>query len=257
MKPDATWPPRVTRSAGLLHAQIADAVASAIEQGHFRPGDKLPPERELAEEFGVHRLTVRQALAELQMRHLILRRTGRKGGTFVAEPIIDYDLTTFAGFSEQARRHGKVASAQVLEARSVVGDADTCVELQIADGSRVLEIDRLRFADDLPVLLEHSSFPASRFGGLLDETLDGSIYELLERRYDARPRRALERLEPVIADARTARLLGVTRGTPLLCVRRVAYDARGVPVECARDLFRGDRTRTLVWSFDLTPDEVL
>ena len=254
MKPDAKWPPRITRSAGLLHAQIADAVASAIAQGRFRPGDKLPPERELAEEFGVNRLTVRQALAELQVRHLILRRTGRKGGTFIAEPVIDYDLTTFAGFSEQARRHGKVASAQVLAAREVAADADTRDQLQLADGSRVVEIDRLRFADDLPVLLEHSSFPASRFGGLLDGPLDGSIYDLLDRRYDARPRRALERIEPVVANARTARLLGVTRGTALLCVHRVAYDAQGVALESARDLFRVDRTRTLVWSFDLRLD---
>jgi GntR family transcriptional regulator len=238
--PNSKWPPKISRSKGMLHTQIANAVASSITLGHFRTGDRLPPERELAKEFGVNRLTVRQALAELQIRKLIHRRTGRNGGTFIAEPVIEYDLTTFAGFSEQARRLGHVAGARVLRTERVVAD-------------EVFEIDRLRFANDLPVLLEHSSFPAERFAGLLSEPLHGSIYELLERRYDARPVRAVERISPIAANARTARLLDVTRGTPLLRVEREAFNVDGVPVESACDILRADRSRTLVWSFELPP----
>ena len=65
MAKEAQWPPKISRSKGLLHTQIANAVASSITLGHFRSGDRLPPERELAKEFGVNRLTVRQALAEV------------------------------------------------------------------------------------------------------------------------------------------------------------------------------------------------
>jgi GntR family transcriptional regulator len=211
----------------------------------------LPPERELAKEFGVNRLTVRQALAELQIRKLIHRRTGRNGGTFIAEPVIEYDLTTFAGFSEQARRLGHVASARILHTEKVVADPTTLDELQLVEGAEVYEVYRLRFADELPVLLEHSSFPAERFSGLLGEPLHGSIYEVLDRRYDARPVRAVERITPVNANVKTARLLGVTRGTPLLRVERVAFDVNGIPVESARDILRADRSRMLVWSFEL------
>ena len=75
MPPNSKWPPKISRSKGMLHTQIANAVASSITLGHFRTGDRLPPERELAKEFGVNRLTVRQALAELQIRKLIHRRT--------------------------------------------------------------------------------------------------------------------------------------------------------------------------------------
>jgi len=107
----------------MLHTQIANAVASSISLGHFRTGDRLPPERELAKEFGVNRLTVRQALADLQLRKLILRRTGRNGGTFIAEPVIEYDLTTFAGFSEQA-------------AVSVTSPARGCCELNASKPMR-------------------------------------------------------------------------------------------------------------------------
>ena len=253
MPPNSKWPPKISRSKGMLHTQIANAVASSITLGHFRTGDRLPPERELAKEFGVNRLTVRQALAELQIRKLIHRRTGRNGGTFIAEPVIEYDLTTFAGFSEQARRLGHVAGARVLRTERVEADTATAEALQLSEGDEVFEIDRLRFANDLPVLLEHSSFPAERFAGLLSEPLHGSIYELLERRYDARPVRAGERISPFAANARTARLLDVTRGTPLLRVEREAFDVDGVPVESACDILRADRSRTLVWSFELPP----
>jgi len=103
---------------------------------HFRTGDRLPPERELAKEFGVNRLTVRQALADLQLRKLILRRTGRNGGTFIAEPVIEYDLTTFAGFSEQARRLGHIAGARVLRTERVEADEATAEALQLSKVKR-------------------------------------------------------------------------------------------------------------------------
>ncbi len=246
-----TWATKVSRSNGLLHTQIADSVASAIADGRLRPGDQLQPERELAVEFGVNRLTVRQALATLQRRRLIRRRTGRNGGTFIAENAIDYDLTTFAGFSAQVRRHGRVAGATVLRAELEAADAGTAEALQLALGVPVVVIDRLRLANEVPVLVEHSCFPGERFASLLDESLDGSIYDLLDERFGARPRRAVESFEPVRADARLSRLLDVPRGRPLLAVTRVAFDSDGVPVESARDVLRGDRARTVVWSFDL------
>jgi GntR family transcriptional regulator len=251
MSKESQWPPKISRSKGLLHTQIANAVASSITLGHFRSGDRLPPERELAKEFGVNRLTVRQALGELQLRKLIHRRTGRNGGTFIAEPIIEYDLTTFAGFSEQAQRLGRVASSRVLRTDKVLADEQTADDLQLAPGAEVYEIDRLRFADELPVLLEHSSFPAEQFAGLLGEALHGSIYDVLDRRYGARPVRAVERITPISANVKTARLLDVTRGTPLLRVERVAFDVNGLPVVSARDILRADRSRMLVWSFEL------
>jgi DNA-binding GntR family transcriptional regulator len=248
-----TWATKVSRSNGLLHAQISDSLAAAIADGRLRPGDQLQPERELAEQFGVNRLTVRQALAELQRRRLIWRRTGRNGGTFISDEAIDYDLTTFAGFSAQVRRHGRVAGATVLRAELDEGDESTCDALQLREGSAVVVIDRLRSTDDRPVLVEHSCFPAERFADLLNGPLEGSLYDQLHERFDARPRRAVESIEPVRADARLARLLDVPRGHPLLAVTRVAFDADGVPVECARDVLRGDRARTVVWSFDLPP----
>ena len=88
------------------------------------PGDRLPTEQDLAAWFGVSRMTLRHALAELARRGLVTRAVGRHGGTFVAAPKLEQDLTTLAGFSEQLRRHGMVAGARVLSARPAPGRAD-------------------------------------------------------------------------------------------------------------------------------------
>jgi len=245
------WLGDVSRAEGPLHAQIGEVIEHAIQSGDLRAGDRLPPERELAQWFGVNRLTLRQALSELERSRLIRRSVGRRGGTFVAEPTVERDSSSFAGFSEQARRLGLTASALVLHVEQLPASSAVVRGLELQDGAQVFEVARLRLANGRPVVLESSSFPAERFAGMLDGPLEGSLYELLAERYDARPCRAVEKLEPVRADSHAAQMLGVARGAPLLLVERVAFDAAGRPVEFARDLFRGDRTRMVVWSFDL------
>jgi GntR family transcriptional regulator len=218
------------------YAQIVSEIEQAIADGRLGPGDRLPPERELAAEHGVSRMTVRQALQTLESRGLLRRSIGRSGGSFVAQPKLERDLGTFSGLSEQLRRQGVEAGARVLSARE-------------ADGE--LEIVRVRLADGEPFALERSRFPAERFDGLLELDLTGSLYELLADRFDAAPVRAVERIEPVLADADEADALGVEAGTPLMLVDRTAYDAGGLVVETARDVFRGDRTRIVAWTSEL------
>src|SRR5205814_4743597 len=112
-------PPRIVREPGNpLHGQIEDWLAGQIATGALAPGDRLPTEQDLAKWFGVSRMTLRHALAELARRGLVTRTVGRHGGTVVAAAKLEQDLTTLAGFSEQLRRHGMVAGAKVLSARS-------------------------------------------------------------------------------------------------------------------------------------------
>jgi GntR family transcriptional regulator len=115
-------------------------------------------------------------------------------------------------------------------------------------------VRRIRLADGRPIVLERSLFPAGRFPGMLECRLDGSLYELLEVRYGLRPHRARESLEPVTAGVREAEALEVAEGDPLMLVERTAYARSGEPLEFARDLFRGDRTRVVVWTSELAGD---
>lgn len=220
----------------MKHAEISAQIEQAIMSGELEPGDRLPPERTLAAEHGVSRMTVRQALQTLEARGLLRRAIGRSGGSFVARPKLERDLGTFSGLSEQLARQGVVAGARLLSAR---------------ERESAIEIVRVRLADGEPFALERSSFPADRFRGLLDLDLTGSLYDLLDEHFDAAPVRAVERIEPVLADAEEAAALELRIGAPLMLVDRVAYDDAGLPVETARDVFRGDRTRIVAWTSEL------
>jgi GntR family transcriptional regulator len=248
----ARVPPQLVRGRGTtVHAQIEDWLAGAIVAGRLAPGDRLPPEHELAAWLGVSRMTLRHALSELAQRGLVTRTVGRHGGTFAAEPKIEQDLTTLAGFSEQLRRHGMVAGARVLAATQQPAGPAAAAALELAEGAEVYDVRRLRLADGRPVVLEHSQFPARLFPGLLDGRLDGSLYELLAERFGQRPHRARESFEPVIAGARECEALDVDEGAPLMRVERIAYSRAGRPLEYARDLLRGDRTKVVVWTSEL------
>ncbi len=245
-------PPKIIRGPGVtVHGQIEDWLADAIASGQLRPGDRLPTEQYLAGWLGVSRMTLRHALAELAQRGLVTRTVGRAGGTFVAEPKLEQDFTVLAGFSEQLRRHGLVAGARVLAATEIQASPAASAALEIEVGEPVYEVRRLRLADGQPILIEHSLFPARHCPGLLESRLDGSLYDLLGEKYGQRPHRARESLEPVTAGVREAEALGVAEGAPLMLVERTAYARSGTPLEFARDLFRGDRTRVVVWSSEL------
>jgi GntR family transcriptional regulator len=246
-------PPMIIRQPGITaHAQIEDWLADAIAAGQLSPGDRLPTEQDLAAWLGVSRMTLRHALSELAQRGLVTRTVGRTGGTFVAEPKLEQDLTTLAGFSEQLRRHGKVAGARVLAATHITASPAATAALQLPDGAAVFDVRRIRLADGKPIVIEHSQFPAELFPDLLECRLDGSLYELLADNYGQRPHRARESLEPVVAGVREAEALEVDEGAPLMLVERTAYSQTGQPLEYARDLFRGDRTKVVVWTSELT-----
>ncbi|HUZ26016.1 MAG TPA: GntR family transcriptional regulator [Streptosporangiaceae bacterium] len=248
----ARMPPQLVRGLGqTVHAQIEDWLAGAIAAGQLAPGDRLPAEHDLAAWLGVSRMTLRHALSELAQRGLVIRAVGRHGGTFVAEPKLDQDVTTLAGFSEQLRRHGMVAGARVLAAAQIQAGPAAAAALDLSVGDPVHEVRRIRLADGHPMVLEHSQFPAALFPGLIQCRLDGSLYELAETKFGQRPHRAKETFEPVIAGVREAEALEVDEGAPLMLVERTAYSRSGLPLEFARDLFRGDRTRVVIWTSEL------
>ena len=218
-----------------------------ITRQELRPGEQLPSERQLAADFDVSRTTLREALGMLARSGYVVRRPGRGGGTFVNQPKVDRDLSFLTGLPGHLRRQGHESSAQVLRARLMGADSWTARELQIAEDAPVYEIVRLRLSDGEPISLERNRFPADRFPGLLERPMGGSLYDIMRNDYGVPPKRAQERIEPTVASATEAAALGVRDGVPLLAVDRVTYDAEGVPVEVGRDLFRGDRTRVVVW----------
>jgi GntR family transcriptional regulator len=203
------------------------------------PGSPLPPERELARDYGTSRTTVRQALAELVVEGRLLRRQGK--GTFVAKPKVA-QLLELASYTEGMRAHGLHPQTRILDIGYIAADEQLAELLGIRPGGRALRIHRLRLADGEPMSVDTSHLPARRFPGLRKQlSRHRSLYETLASAYGVRLTEAEETIETVLADPHNADLLAVDVGLPLLLLSRHAVDVTGEPVEWAQSWYRGDR----------------
>ena len=228
-----------------LHHQVYLDLKAAIDEGEWQPGDRLPPERELARRYGCSLITVRRALDELSREKRLERARGR--GTFVLPPLIERPLDGSMSFTEEMQRHGLDPETRLLAARPEAASETVAAALHLETGSPTLYLERLRLAGGTPLLLEMVHLPAERFPGLLASDLEhGSLYELLTTRYGTPVERAREALEPVHLPAREARLLGLTPRSLALLVEGIAYATDGTPVEFGRTYVRGDHTRYYV-----------
>lgn len=217
-----------------LHQILVDYV------GRLEPGTLLPSERVLAERFQVARMTVRTEIDQLVRAGLVTRRHGQ--GTFVAEPkLVQSDV--LISFSQDMRKRGLVPGSRLLSIGVEPALEAESKLLALPEEAPIVRIVRVRTADGKPFAVERASLPSERFPGLEDADLDGgaSLYQLLERRYDARPHSAEQRVSAVLPERADAALLGVPATQPCFRIERVTRDAAGEIFEFGRSLYRGDR----------------
>lgn len=228
-----------------LHHQVYLDLRAALEAGEWAPGDRLPPERELARRYGCSLITVRRAMSELVREQRLERTRGR--GTFVLHPRVELDFGGNRSFTSEMQSRGLDPETRLVAARPESAGESVAAALELDLGSPTLYLERLRLADGEPLLLEQVHLPAERFPGLLASDLErNSLYDLLTERYGTRIVRAREAIEPVLLKRREAELLDQAVGRPALLVEGIAYGADRVPVEFARSYVRGDRTRYYV-----------
>jgi GntR family transcriptional regulator len=225
-----------------LHHQVYLDLRAALDRGEWRSGDRLPTERELALQYGCSLITVRRALGELAREARIERTRGR--GTFVTRPSIRLDMGGSLSFADEMADQGHVAGTRLVASRTETAASSVAAALGIEPGAPTLYVERLRLADEEPLLLEQVHLPADRFPALLSADLEhASLYELLAGRYDTHVALSRETFVPVTLPAREARLLGQEPNRLALLVEGVAYTHNGIPVEYARSYVRGDRLR--------------
>ena len=225
-----------------LHHQVYLDLKAALDGGELKPGDRVPPERELAGRYGCSVITVRRALDELAREQRIERIRGK--GTFVLAPRVALDGAGTMSFAEEMRERGLAPETRLVEAREELAGESAAAALGLPLGAPIYVITRLRLADGTPLIIEEASLPAVRFPRLLASDLaTQSLYAILADRYGVQVVRARESLEPVLLRAREARLLEVPVGRPALLIEGVAFAAGGKPVEYSRSVVRGDRTR--------------
>ena len=219
--------------SGRLRAYLLGLV-----EGELKPHDKMPTERELAESFGVTRLTVRRALDQLDYQGRVYRTQG--AGTFVAEPRIakSVELTSF---SDDMRARGLKPGSLSIQVAEISAGADIGAQLGISPREQVTHIHRVRTADGEPMCIEHTYIPVRSAPGLVDRKLEGSLYQALSDVYGLRVDKAQQSIRATVLNAEMASLLKVPEFSPAFEVSRVAYDPKGQRVEYAVSVYRADR----------------
>jgi GntR family transcriptional regulator len=223
-----------------LYRQIKALIVRGLDGGAWKPGQPIPSELELAERFKVSQGTVRKAVDELAAENVLVRRQGK--GTFVAthgEPRQQFRfLRLMPNEGEPAQYESRASECRRARAG---GEAAQLLDLKPGDG--VILVRRVLYFGGQPTVVEEITLPGNTFKGLTAAKLAahrGSIYHLYETEFGTRMIRAEEKLRAVTADAPTAAALGLTRGTPLLSVERVAYTYGDRPVEYRHGLCRTD-----------------
>jgi GntR family transcriptional regulator len=237
MEPAVDMPPTGAKGARLQ--QIFETWVAELP-----PGSPIPSERDLAENFGVARMTVRLQLDRLAQRGLVYRHRGR--GTFVAERRFAH-TEHLTSFTEDMHARGLEPGSRLLGIEEIRAGVDLAARLEISAASRVIRIRRVRTADAEPMAAEQTHLPARRFPGILHADLEhGSLYELFESRYGVRVAEATQRVTVVDLSPADADLLETEPGRPAFRIERTTRDANGDVLEFASSVYRGDRSEVVM-----------
>jgi GntR family transcriptional regulator len=218
------------------HAQVRALILDAIAD--LEPDAPVPSERVLGVQYGVARMTVRQALDLLVTEGRLYRVPGR--GTFVAPGKVRLPVR-LTSFTSDMNARGVRAGARVLEQRTTTAGRVIGKLLEIPSDAYIHVIERVRLADDVPMAIERTHVPASIAPTLLECDLEArSLYETLEQEFGVVLDAGEESIEAVPSGDAEAELIGVPRGSPMLLLERVTTSG-GKPVEYVVSRYRGDR----------------
>ncbi len=219
-----------TRPKLPLWRRIAQTLTAEIGVQGMQPGARLPTEAQLAARFDVNRHTVRRAVETLVRSGLVRVEQGR--GAFVAEDVLDYEVSARTRFSEWVRRQNKVPEGQVLHVRELPGSRLVAAGLGVEPGSGVVVLGRLGRADGVPVTLSDHYFSPHRLPGIAAAlrtapTITEALAAVGVRDYLRQSTRVASRM-PTAAEAD---LLQVSRARPLLVCENVNVDRAGAVIE--------------------------
>jgi GntR family transcriptional regulator len=219
------------------YREIEQALRARIAA--LKPGDPLPSDAALCHEFGVSRMTARNAVARLAEEGLVNREPGR--GTFVAVPPSHRRANSLMSFSDEMRSKGRVPRSRLVRRELRPAQPGEVRDLRLHDGEPVVALLRIRMADDQAIALEAVALHGRCAGVVMNADLEtGSLHEVL-RDAGFVPARGRATLSAAVASTEEASLLGIPPGTPLLIERRVIVDLRGRPLESTESRYPADR----------------
>jgi GntR family transcriptional regulator len=227
-----------------MYLQVREAIRDAIDHGDYPPGTKIPSEAELAKHYGIHRLTVRNAISVLIKEGLLKSVQGK--GVYVVGPKMKRDLETLGGFRQTMRQQGLEPSTRVLE--KVVRPAGDKYGMifQIRPEDDLIYIKRMDYADGDPVSLEEIYIPRAIVPNLMEMDLAVfSVFDIYDF-YGVKLDHADQTLELTTLPHKDAKRLGLASEDAVLLFAATSYDDQNRVIEYARTYARGDKSNFLV-----------
>lgn len=221
-----------------LYKQLEEKIRKEIDAGERAAGSRLPTENELSESYHVSRVTVRKALAVLSESGYLERKSGK--GTFVAEKKLQRNITEVISFSDMCRMKNAIPGAKTIKIALEDPSERDLTEMSLHEGDKILVVERIRYMDNVPVILEFNKFPES-FSFLFGENLnDTSLYDVLQNHniiFD----HSDKTLDIVFASAQESKILGISKGYPLLRIESTIYNTDCSLVQRCKQLCIGDK----------------
>ncbi len=219
-----------------VYFQLRNSIMERIKNGEYKLGSLIPSERELSEQLGISRMTVRQALSLLVNEGVLYREKGR--GTFVSK--IVFEQKNIMSFSEMVRKKGAKPKTEILYFKEVKSPPDISIQLDMEDNEKIYNLKRLRFADNNPVAIEEVFIPVSYCPNMVKDDLSGSLYSLLQDKYSYTISFMDNRIQAVLPSQEEKSLLHIAGNTPLLSINGVNYTEKGLKLFFEKSIYRSD-----------------
>lgn len=210
-----------------LYNQVRDLILAAIESGDVKKGQKLPSELDLAQRYGVSRITIRKALESLEAEEVLIRKQGK--GTFVTSPKKRFKADDQVGFTKSWELLGKTPKTQLLKMELVIPKKSIRDFLEAKDDEPVICSSRLRFVDDNPISIE-TNYYSRDLNYIISEDLNGSLFNILINKHGLTIKYRARILSLCRATAEEADLLGVKKNSPLILFKDKLIDDKGTPL---------------------------
>lgn len=218
-----------------LFAQLKETIISAIASGELSPGDQLPSQREMCQQYHMSHMTVRRAIADLINEGIIYAIAGK--GLYVAPRKQPAEMGSLVSHKEHMKRLGMVPLTQLLNAEIVSASTVSAQMFGVDTGAPLVYLRRLRLGDGNPISILACHLPHHLCEGILEHDLEAnSLFETLRHVYHLRLSGSTSTIEAVLASGEQAELLNLTLPAALLLKEQITYLDTGQVIEFSRTL---------------------
>lgn len=222
-----------------IYIQIHDKLKDDIEKGRWKIGDRLPSERELAVDFGVSRMTLRQAVQTLADEGILERKIG--SGTYVARKKVQEKMSGTTSFTEIMESQNRKPSSKTVSYFSTTPSSSEMKRLELNEHEAIIRMERIRYADGVPICFEVASIPSELVKSFSKKEITESFYRTLETKGGYKIGGANQTISAMLASEQIAEYLDIKRGEAVLRLRQISCLQDGRPFEYVRTQYVGNR----------------